>query len=230
MKKRKPHFLLVVLSLCFVTSVFAQRRHHGNFRIQNGFGIMGALTQFDILTDNFETKSSNGWMVGASATVDIPHKWYNVSYLIQLSENHIDISANNLLSQSEFVEYKMFAAQIALMMHIKLVSSYVTLDVGPMLQYNDKLNLKDDDQEDYVLTNYTNLTAKDISDISKFNVDGAVGITAGYAFIKLRAQYIYGFTNILGKLNDKDLNTTGASESKFKGNQSMLVFGVMLTF
>lgn len=233
MKNKKSFTLLVVFALSFVTSIYGQRRPHGNYRIQNGFGIMGALTQFDIMTDNFETKAGNSWLLGASATVDIPHKWYNVSYNIQLSENKIEIASRPLsaLGAEEFVEYKMFAAQIALMMHIKLIGPYLTLDAGPMLQYNDKLQLSDKDQEDYFINNYTNLLAKDITDISKFNFDGAVGLTAGFGFFKLRAQYIYGFTNILNKLNDKNLDTTGFSgNSKFKGNQSMWVFGAMITF
>ena len=233
MKNKKTFTLLVAFILGFVTLSQAQRRPRGNIRIQNGIGIMGALTQFDIKTDNFETKAGNSWLLGASATVDIPHKWYNVSYTIQLSESKIDIASRppvaSILTE-EFVEYKMFAAQIALLMHIKIVSSYLTLDVGPMLQYNDKLQISDKGQENFIINGYDNLLAKDMSDISKFNFDGAVGLTAGYEFIKLRAQYIYGFTNILNKLNDKDFTDSLASSTKFKGNQSMWVFGIMISF
>ena len=229
MKNKKTYALLVAFTLCFVTNFFGQ---HGSYRIKNGFGVMGALTQYDILTDNFETKAGNSWLLGASATLDIPHKWYNVSYNIQLSENKIEIAGRptNLTASEEFIEYKMFAAQVAMMMHVKLVKSYITFDFGPMLQYNDKLQLKDKNQETFFINNYSNLTAEDVTDISKFNFDGAVGITAGYEFIKLRAQYIYGFTNILNKLNKNNLDTAGSTETKFKGNQSMLVFGLMITF
>jgi len=59
-------FLLVALSLCFVTKSFSQK---GNFRISNGIGIIGGITQFDIDTDNFNTKSSNGFIGGLMATV-----------------------------------------------------------------------------------------------------------------------------------------------------------------
>src|SRR5690606_31738308 len=194
--------------------------------------IIGGLTQFDILTDNFDTKLQQGWLIGASATVDIPHKWYNISYAIQLSENKIGINArpSNIILNEEEVEYKMFAAQIALLMHIKTFGSHLTIDVGPMLQYNDRLMLQDDDQENFIISNYDNLTAQDIENISKFNFNGAIGATAGFGFLKLRAQYIYGFTNILNKLNDANLDTSGFAQSKFKGNQSMLVFGAMITF
>lgn len=233
MKNKKAFAVLVVFMISFVTLSQAQSRPRGNVRIQNGIGIMGAATQFDIITDNFETKAGNSWLLGASATVDIPHKWYNVSYSIQLSESKIEIAARpqaaSVLAE-EYVEYKMFAAQIALMAHIKIVSSYLTLDLGPMLQYNDKLQMSDKNQENFILNGYDTLLASEISDISRFNVNGTVGLTAGYEFIKLRAQYIYGFTNILNKLNDKNLDTTGTAESKFKGNQSMWLFGIMVSF
>lgn len=227
MKFKKHYTLLVAFLVLFVTNSFSQK---GYYRIQNGFGIMGALTQFDIKTDNFETKAENGWMASASATVDIPNKWYNISYAMQLSENKISIMANDpLLGQPEEVTYKMFAAQVALLMHIKTFGSYLTFDVGPMLQYNDRLLIQDKDQENFIIENYTSLLAKDISEISKFNFNGAVGLTAGFESIKIRAQYIYGFTNILKKLDSKNIDTTGG-ESNFKGNQSMLVLGAMFTF
>ena len=121
----------------------------------------------------------------------------------------------------------MFAAQIALLLHVKIVKNYFTLDVGPMLQYNGELEIKDKDQENYYLNNFDNLLAQDISDISKFNVNGAVGLSAGYKFFHLKAQYVYGFTNTLSKLNKQDLIE---SNEKFKGNQSFLVFTAMFSF
>jgi len=70
---------------------------------------------------------------------------------------------------------------------------------------------------------------KDITDISRFNINGAVGLSAGFGRFFLRGQYIYGFTNILGRLNDKNLNI-GNNTAKFKGNQSMLTLTVLLIF
>ena len=91
--KKTQFILLVAFAIGFVTIGFAQKRPHGVVAIKNGFGIEGGITQFDILTDNFVTEKGNGWLGGASATGDIPHKWYNVSYTIQLSENTVGISA-----------------------------------------------------------------------------------------------------------------------------------------
>jgi hypothetical protein len=224
MKKTKL-FLLIVTAICFVSFSFAQ-----NYRIQNGIGLQGGITQFDILTDNFETQVNSGFIGGLSASVDLPHRWYNVSYNIQLSENNIDISASPFGSNvNEFVEYKMFTAQIAFLFHIKLISNNVTFDVGPMLQYNSELELKDDAKEGYNITGFQNLLTEDITKISNFNANGAVGLSAGFGSFRIRAQYVYGFTNILGKLNDEDLNV-GINTDKFKGNQSLLAFTAILTF
>ena len=223
--------ILVVFCTAFVTKSYAQRRPHGTIPIVNGIGISGGITQFDILTDNFETKQENGWLAGASATVDIPHKWYNVSYIIQLAENNVGIAAANplALQSVEFVDYKIFTAQIALLMHVKLIQSYLTIDLGPMLQYNGELELKDDDKENYIIQNYDNLLAQDIQDISRFNVDGMIGLSTGISHFRLKASYIYGFTNMLNKLNNNDLNV-GSNTNKFKGNQSMFVFTAMISF
>jgi len=227
--KFKQYILLVAFSIGFVTINFAQ---HRRVPIKNGLGIQGGLTQFDIITDNFDVQKGNGWIGGGSATVDLPHKFYNMSYSIQLSENTVGIAARPipLITSEEYIDYKLFTAQITLQAHIKIVESFLTLDVGPMLQYNCELELKDDKYENYFISNYNNLLANEISDITKFNVDGAIGLSAGVSHFRLKAQYIYGFTNMFGKLNKNNLDTSGSSESKFKGNQSMLAFTLMITF
>ncbi|SFC96360.1 hypothetical protein [Algibacter pectinivorans] len=226
--KKIQLFLLVAFSICFVTKSFSQ---HGQYDIVNGIGFFGGITKVKLATDNFITKEGDGFIGGLSATVDIPFKWYNMSYGMQFSESTVSILGRPTASSSnnEFVDYKLFAAQLALMMHIKLAGSYVTLDVGPMLQYNGRLEFEDTTQEGYFINNYDNLLAEEIANISQFNLNGAVGITAGFKFVKLRAHYIYGATNILKKLENENLDTAGG-DSRFKGNMSMLLFGAMLSF
>ncbi|MCR8667237.1 hypothetical protein NO995_06060 [Aestuariibaculum sp. M13] len=224
----KQSFLLVAFVLCFVTTSFSQ---HRNYRITNGFSIFGGMTQLDIASYNFTTSKEWGGLGGMWATVDIPHRWYNVSFGMQLSESKLGISARELQGTPEdaFVDYKMFAAQIALLGHIKLGTPDVTIDLGPMFQYNSDLEMKDKAYESYYINNYNNIQASEIGSISNFNLNGVAGITAGYKYVKLRAQYIYGATNILKRLNSKDLDTTGG-KSTFKGNQTMLVLGLNVSF
>ncbi|MEP3837413.1 MAG: hypothetical protein ABJM36_07180 [Algibacter sp.] len=226
--KKVQLYLLVALSICFVTKSFSQ---HGHYDIVNGIGLFGGVTKVDLITDNFITKEGDGFIGGLSTTAEIPFKWYNMSYGLHFSGSTVSILGRPTATSpiNEFVDYKLFAAQLALMMHVKLVGSYVTLDVGPMLQYNSRLELENQDQEGYFINNYDNLLVTDISNISQFNLDGTVGITAGFKFVKLRAHYIYGATNLLKKLESEDIDTSGGY-SRFKGNMSMLLFGAMVSF
>lgn len=224
--KKIQLILLVALMLCFVTKNFSQ-----NYKIANGFGLNGGITKFDIVTDNFVTSQGDGFLGGLSATVDFPHKWYNMSYGMQLSENPINILGRPTISstEDEFVEYKMFTAQLAFLGHIKIIPYHFTIDIGPIIQYNGRLEIKDKAQEDYYINNYTNLSAEDIVNVSQFNVNGAIGVSGGIRNFKLRAQYIYGLTNILKNLDNEDLDTTGG-DSSFKGNQTLLVLGAIVSF
>jgi hypothetical protein len=226
--KKSQLILLVALMLCFVTESYGQK---GNYRITNGIGVFGGITKMEIATDNFVTEQGDGFIGGLLSTVEIPHKWYNMSFGMQLSESAVHILGRPTVSSptNEFIDYKLFAAQVAMLMHIKVAESYFTIDLGPMLQYNSKLELKNNGQKEYFVNNYDNLTAADITNISQFNINGAIGATAGLKYFKLKAQYIYGFTNILNKLNSENRDTSGGN-ANFKGNQSMLVFGAMITF
>lgn len=227
----RQFILLVAISIGFVTASFSQRHPHGTIPITNGFGIGGGLTQFDIKTDNFVTKQGNGWIGGLAATLDLPHKWYTVSYGMQFSESNLEIEgrAVPLIGTIEPMAYKLMMAQVQFLFHAKLVKDFLMIDAGPMLQYSGKLELKDDSQENYFINGYSTLQAKDISDISKFNVNGAVGATAGFSHFKLRVQYIYGLTNMLNKLNDQNLDIAPSNKA-FKGNQSMLAFMAFIYF
>ncbi|AUP79435.1 porin family protein [Flavivirga eckloniae] len=225
---KKQLILLVAVTAIFVTPIFAQK---GYYRINNGIGITGGLTKFNIITDNFITKQGNGFLGGLTATVDLAHKPYDLSYGMQLSESIVEISGRPTMASTEetFVEYKVFAAQLAFLGHIKIIPYHFTIDLGPMVQYNSKLELKDKEQKGYYINNYENITAEDIANISRFNVNGAIGASAGIKNLKLKAQYIYGFTNMLKKLEKQNLDTTGGSTS-FKGNQSMIVLSAMFSF
>ena len=219
----RQYILLVALSVGFITTTFSQRRAHGNINIVNGIGIGGGLTQFDIKNDNFETIKGNGWVGGLAATLDVPHKWYTVSYGMQVSESNLEIMGRNAVFAVEPIEYKLMMVQAQFLFHAKIAKDYFMIDAGPMLQYNSKMDLKDENKKNYLLNGYTLLQAKDISDISKFNVNASIGATAGFNHFKLRVQYIYGLTNMFNKLNDQNLNTLPENKA-FKGNQSMLAF------
>jgi len=220
--KKQQLTLLVVLTILFVTTIQAQPQ---NYNIRNGISVGGGVTQFDIKTDDFVTTKGNGFMAAFSATVNLPHRWYAVSYGMQLSQSTLEISGRMTdgVAGNEMIEYKLMAAQLGFLFHGKIIGSYLTIDAGPQLQYNGNLDLENSEQETFYLNGFDGLMATDISDVSKFNVNGAVGVTAGYGPIKLRAQYIYGFLNIFDKLNANGSNS-------FKGNLETIAFTASITF
>ena len=227
------HIVLVAFTISFVTLSNAQ---HRRYTIKNGFALGGGITQFDINTNNFNTTAGNGWLISSSATGDLPNKWYNISYGLQISSNSIEFSGYETdidLVGDKQVEYDIMAVQLALLFHVKAVPNLLTIDVGPMIQYNGKLDLSSNNEENlYVyLNNGNSVLAKEIEEISQINANGAIGATIGLGAFKFRAQYIYGFTNILNKLND-NVTEIGphSGNSDFKGNQSMLNFMALITF
>ncbi len=214
--------LLVAILLLFVTQAFAQRP---NYDIKNFIGLHGGITQFDIITDSFTTEKQNGFIAGLTGIVNVPHKWYDVSYGIQFSQNNLNILGGVTdVDGDESLEYKLSAVQLALFMHAKILRQNLTIDFGPVIQANGFLELKDKAQEEYFVNGFDDLNAIDLRDISKFNINGAVGATAGFKHFRVRTQYQYGLTNMLRKLNDLDVDTD------FKGNQSQVILTAMVLF
>ncbi|MBT8394794.1 MAG: PorT family protein [Bacteroidia bacterium] len=214
--------LLVAITLLFVTNSFSQRP---NYDIENFIGLHGGISQFDIITDNFTTEKKNGFAFGLTGVVNVEHKWYDVSYGIQFSQNNVNVLGGITDADgSESLEYKLSSTQLAIFMHAKLLHQNFTIDFGPVVQANGFLELKDKEQEDYFVNGFEDLKAIDLRDISKFNINGAIGATAGLKHFSLRAQYQYGLTNMLRKLNDLDF------DADFKGNQSQLILTAIVLF
>lgn len=226
--KYKPYIVLVVFAIGFVTAGYGQ---HPIYQIRNGFGITAGVTQYNIITDNFETESSIGWIGGISATADLPHKWYTISYGMLFSQNYLEVSGRMTddVAGNEMLKYKLMTVQLGLIFHAKIIGDNLTFDFGPQFQYNDKLRLEDSSKESYFINGYDAVSALDITEISKANFNGLAGFSGGFGAFKIRAWYTYGFTNILNKLNDRNIDT-GESSEKFKGNQSMIAAAIQFSF
>lgn len=225
--KIRSYSILVAVLLCFVTTSHAQPR---NYDIKNGFAIGGGITQFNLNSKNFQTDPSSGWIIQASTTVDLPHKFYNLSYNIQLAQNKFDISGRQSVPSEEAIPiaYEIFTAQIGLVWHIKILESFLTLDLGPQLQYNSDLTVASEDQEGLFLNGFSTLRAEDIVDITNYNINGMAGLTAGVGPFKIKAQYIYGFLNTFASLKNQDLNVP--LDANLTANMSMWAFTAQFTF
>ena len=189
-------------------TVFAQY----DYRDSNRIGISFGINQFTLNTNNFQTKPETGWNAGLSMRGNFYNNW-DMVYAMQFSENNFTVVTNSGFI-TEDTNYKLSSAQISLMWSYKIVENHLSLEFGPLVQVNGKLNV-DKDKENNIITG-TTLLAKDIVDINTFNFYPVIGITTGFRHVRLNISYQYGINNMLGNLNSKNLGVD------FKGNPGIL--------
>jgi len=183
-----------------------------DYRDSNRIGISFGVNQFTLNTNNFQTKPGTGWNAGLSMRGNYYDNW-DALYAMQFSENNFSVSTNSGFI-TENTNYKLSSAQISFQFSYKIVENHLSVEFGPLVQINGKLNI-DKNQENNIIAG-TTLLAKDIVDISKFNFYPVIGITAGFRHIRLNVSYQYGVNNMLGNLNNQNLNID------FKGNPGIL--------
>lgn len=203
----------ILLSTFFIFvsyAVFSQHRRRDSNRI----GINVGLNQFTLNTDNFNTKSGNGWNVGLSVRGNF-HNDFDIIYSIQFSENNFSVETNNLLLAKEDVNYKLPSAQISFQLSYVLIEHHLSFEFGPLVQVSGKFNI-DSSKENNIISG-TTLMAKDITDISRFHFYPVVGLTTGTKHIRLNVSYQYGINNMLD-----NLNSNGIGGAKLKGHPGIL--------
>ena len=189
------------------------------YRDSNRIGIIFGINQFTLNTSNFDAKPAMGWNAGLSVRGNFYNDW-DMVYAMQFSENNFTVATKNLFLANEDVNYKLASAQISLMLSYKIVENHLSLEFGPVVQVNGKLNIDKENQNNII--SGTTLFAKDITDITKFNFYPAVGITAGVKHLRVNVQYQYGVNNILGNLNKQNFGPN------FKGNAGILSANLLI--
>jgi len=208
-----------IIFLFVFQQTFAQRNYDG----YNFFGIQGGVTFFDIQTDDLVTKQQTGF-VGGFTTRGAFRNNFDLIYGLSFQSSTVGVEGSNLL-ETQNIGYTIQGAQINFLGSYNIVVKHLSIEFGPVFDINGKMKLDRDEYEDYILTGYETITAKDIQDISRFNVRLAGGITAGLEHFRISAQYQYGVTNMLGKLNDK-----GLENQDFKGNSSTIIVAGVIYF
>lgn len=213
--------LLVVVMLLFVTNQsFAQRNYQGEY---NRIGLQGGVAIFDISTDNFTTSSAEGF-TGGFTTRGAFYNDFDLIYGVNFYDLNVDIQARETIaSPAENVNFGIFGVQLNLFASYNLIGQHLSIEAGPAVQFNSKLTT-DTSTENYIIDGYTTLTAEDLEDISKININGVVGITGGFEDVRIWAQYQYGINNILRGLND---DTTAANGEDFEGHLSLINVGIV---
>lgn len=201
----------IFLGFIFIISATAFAQY--GYRDSNRIGVFFGANQCTLNTNNFETKPEIGWNAGLSMRGNFYNNW-DMVYAIEFSENNFMVTTKNLVSLNEDVNYKMPSAQISLQLSYVCVENHLSIEFGPIVQLNGKLKTESENENNSITG--TALLAKDIEDISKFNVYLTAGITFGAKHVRFNISYQYGLMNTLGNLNNKYPN------ANFKGNTSML--------
>jgi hypothetical protein len=204
---RKISFTLFFVFI-YITA-FAQYE----YRDSNRIGISLGVNQFTLNTNNFQTKPELGWNAGLSMRGNFYNEW-DMVYNIQFSENNFSVATNTLTLAKEDVNYKLASAQVSLQVSCRLIENHLSIEFGPIVQVNGKLNMDNTDENNII--SGTTLLAKDIRAISNFNFYPTVGITFGVRHFRANVSYQYGVNNMLENLNNKNLGVN------FKGNPGIL--------
>lgn len=209
------------LFILLFQQTFAQRNHDG----YNFLGIQGGITFFDIQTDDLVTQQQEGFTAGFTTRGAFRNN-FDLIYGLSFQSVSVGVEGRSILgTNTKNIGYTIQGVQLNFLGSYNIIVKHLSLEFGPIFDINGKMKLDDDKYENYILTGYNTLRAKDIQDISKFNVRLAGGITAGLEHFRISAQYQYGVTNMLGSLNDKDLEN-----EDFKGNSSTIVLRGVIYF
>ncbi len=214
-------FIFLFFGFLLVQQSTAQRNYDG----YNFLGIQGGITFFDIQTEDLVTQQREGFVAGFTTRGAFRNN-FDLIYGISFQSSSIGIEGSSPLgTDTQNIGYTIQGAQINFLGSYNIVKKHLSLEFGPVFDINGKMKLDKKEFEDYILTGYETLAAKDIQEISRFNVRLAGGITAGLEHFRISAQYQYGVTNILGKLNDK-----GLKNEDFKGNSSTIILMGVIYF
>ena len=212
---------VIFASFClfFFQQTFAQRNYEG----YNFLGIQGGISFFDIQTDDLVTKQEMGFTAGFTTRGAFRND-FDLIYGLSFQNSSVGVEGS-LGGDTQNISYTIQGAQINFLGSYNIVVKHLSIEFGPVFSINGKMKLDRDEYEDYILTGYQELTAKDIQDISRFNVRLAAGLTTGLEHFRISAQYQYGLTNILGGLNGNDLEN-----DDFKGNSSTIIVSGVIYF
>ena len=186
----------------------------------NRIGISAGLSQTTLFTNNFDAKPELGFAGGLSVRGNYYNNW-SMIYGMQFFTN--SFSLESTLNQK--IKYNVQGVKVRILFSYNVVEDHVSLDFGPVLQINGKLQLPTT-SEDMTIKG-TLLKANQIIDVSPVSGNFYLGGSAGNKSIRAVLFYEYGFTNFLNKLNKNENLQEFNNGDSFKGNLGTLNFQVI---
>lgn len=222
---------LVVVTLFFCYSTLHSQHVREDY---NFLGIQGGVTLFNITTDHFNTQQGTGFFAGFVTHGDVYNN-FDLEYGITFFQNEVGIFGRRFngvvpTSDAKYIPFTVSGVQVKFMGSVNIITHYLSLDFGPILSVNGKMKLQQEQDNDYILEGYTTVTGEDISSVSPVHFLLAGGVTVGLKHVRLNAQYQYGVTNFLNRLNDQDELLIEKPEGGFKGNTGTILLGAYIFF
>lgn len=203
--------LFTIIFILFSAISFSQYQNKDGNRI----GITAGISQSSLFTSDFNAKPGIGYNGGLSVRGNYYNNW-SMIFGMQFFQNTFSLESTSLTTTLKETEFNFNGAQVRLLLSYNVVKDHVSLDFGPVLQVNGNLTTKSTDDNN-ILTG-TTLKASQIEDISKFNGNVYVGVSAGNRRLRAVFYYQYGFTNLLNNLNNNDALRVQNGNKDFKGN------------
>jgi hypothetical protein len=207
---------LIILLLLISSIGFAQYANKDGNRI----GISLGVSQTSLFTSNFDTTPELGFAGGLSVRGNYYNNWSMIYGMQFFSSN---FSMESTLNQK--IKYNLQGVKIRILFSYNVVEDHVSLDFGPELQVNGKLQLPTSSEA--MTIDGTDLRADQIVDVSPVSGNFYLGGSAGTRTIRAVLFYEYGFTNLLNKLNKDDALVSLNDGKKFKGNLGTINFQVV---
>ncbi len=219
--------IIITVLLLNITTLLAQGRRVGS---NNTLGIKLGTSLFNINTNNFITTPEYSFIGGFSSRGDFYNN-LDVQFGMNLFSSRLNVQGReNVLVKPEDINYRLLGVQAQLLFGYKLLGDNrnnrgkfkLTAEFGPVLMVNGKMKLSDATQEQFLI-DQTDVVALDIVNLTGININGLAGLSMGTKNFRVFAHYQYGFNNILSRLN-----SIKGTTQEFKGNVTMLDFGILL--
>lgn len=211
----------IVTVVLFSTFAYGQYRDNE----YSFLGISGGASLFDLNTSDLDTKQGTAF-AGTLSNRGAFRNAFDLIWEIGFVQSQLDILANTADGlRQEYVGYNLQSGQVKLLGSYNIILNHLSVEFGPVLNVNGKLNLDENDQEGLILAGYNNLTTDQIEDITKVNFRLQAGLTGGIRHFRLSAQYQYGVTNMLNNLNDQ-----GLESDSLKGHSSTWLLMAVVYF
>lgn len=192
----------------------------------NRLGLKAGANYFNIITEDLQVTPKVSWTAGFT-TRSSYYENFQFIYGISFYDLNVNITGREKLlsTKSEEVRFNMIAVQGSFLGSIKLFDHHLSVEAGPIIQVNGKLEPQQN-KEYFYIQDY-DFQAIDMEDINKLNFNLAIGISGGFEKIKFWTQYQMGLNNMLNKLNNGGLSEIDPTATNFQGNIRMITGGIV---